>query len=189
MAITSGDCRAPAIANRPDGLAVNPAASACSERAATARPRYHARDEAKFLEPRVTGRSKQISREREADAGVGLALSRPVTARGDSGRDERREEVPSAHELDAHEAGNGRVAFARDVQDAGPSDEPEQGYESFSVAESEALASEAERSRDLDRAIARRLDQRQSRARPVSRGYIHDLGQGRVGRSGVTSAA
>jgi RNA polymerase primary sigma factor len=82
--------------------------------------------------------------------------------------------VPRARDRDG--VGNGQVAFAHDLQDPGSPEAPED-FESFSVAESEALASEADRSRGLDRAIARRLDQQQAAARPVSRGYIHDLGQ------------
>ncbi len=48
---------------------------------------------------------------------------------------------------------------------------------SFSVAESDAIASEAERGRLLDRALARDLEQADATVRAVSSGYIHDLGQ------------
>jgi RNA polymerase sigma factor (sigma-70 family) len=50
-------------------------------------------------------------------------------------------------------------------------------HEAFSVEESDALASEARRTRPLDRALAQRLDHAESTARAVSSGYIHDLGQ------------
>jgi len=70
--------------------------------------------------------------------------------------------------------GNGRVGLDDTQIVVSPEDLES---ESFSVEESEAIASEAERSRGLDRAIAQRLDRRQAAARPVSQGYIHDLGQ------------
>lgn len=47
----------------------------------------------------------------------------------------------------------------------------------FSAAESDLIASEAERGRLLDRALARDLDQADATVRAVSSGYIHDLGQ------------
>ncbi len=48
---------------------------------------------------------------------------------------------------------------------------------SFSVAESNAIASEAERGRLLDRVLARDLEQADATVRAVSSGYIHNLGQ------------
>jgi len=49
--------------------------------------------------------------------------------------------------------------------------------EGFSVAESDAIVSEAHRGRALDRTLARELEQAGSTARAVSSGYIHELGQ------------
>jgi RNA polymerase sigma factor (sigma-70 family) len=49
--------------------------------------------------------------------------------------------------------------------------------EAFSFDESDAIASEARRSRSLDHALARRLDHAESTARSVSSGYLHDLAQ------------
>jgi RNA polymerase sigma factor (sigma-70 family) len=48
---------------------------------------------------------------------------------------------------------------------------------SFSVAESDLIASEAERGRQLDRVLARDLEQADATVRAVSSGYIHDLGR------------
>jgi len=76
------------------------------------------------------------------------------------------------------EADNGRVALAGQ-EDARLGEEPGQTYEGFSAGESEALASEAERSGRLDRAIARRLSDRHAPPQAVSHQYIYDLGQRR----------
>jgi RNA polymerase sigma factor (sigma-70 family) len=54
----------------------------------------------------------------------------------------------------------------------------------FSVEESTAIASEAERGRALDRTIARSLEQRHSTADAVSTGFMRDLGQ----RAGLPAA-
>jgi RNA polymerase sigma factor (sigma-70 family) len=53
----------------------------------------------------------------------------------------------------------------------------EQLTDGFSVEESDAIASEARRGRELDRALARRLDHAESAQRAVSSGYVHGLGQ------------
>jgi RNA polymerase sigma factor (sigma-70 family) len=49
--------------------------------------------------------------------------------------------------------------------------------EGFGLAESSAIAAEVQRGRALDRAIARRLDHRDSTAHAVTSGYIQELGQ------------
>jgi RNA polymerase primary sigma factor len=61
--------------------------------------------------------------------------------------------------------------------DASAAADSEKLTEGFSVEESEAIASEARRGRELDRALAQRLDHAESTARTVSSGYIHGLGQ------------
>jgi RNA polymerase sigma factor (sigma-70 family) len=80
------------------------------------------------------------------------------------------------HELEGplRSDANGQVGVADELYGAAP---PGRDDESFSVEESEALASEAERSRGLDRALARSLHRQRAPDAPVSRGYIHDLGQ------------
>jgi RNA polymerase sigma factor (sigma-70 family) len=67
--------------------------------------------------------------------------------------------------------GNGRRAAAPTEQDS------EKRDEGFTVEESGAIATEARRGRELDRALAQQLDHAGSTARAVSSGYIHDLGQ------------
>src|SRR5690242_13941043 len=61
--------------------------------------------------------------------------------------------------------------------DASTAADSEKLTDGFSVEESEAIASEARRGRELDRALAQRLDHAESTARTVSSGYIHGLGQ------------
>jgi RNA polymerase primary sigma factor len=72
------------------------------------------------------------------------------------------------------EAGGGPHATA---EQAHAREAPGRQETSFSVAESEAIASEAERGRLLDRALARDLEQADATVRAVASGYIHDLGQ------------
>jgi RNA polymerase primary sigma factor len=55
--------------------------------------------------------------------------------------------------------------------------QPDDDLESFSVAESDAIADEAARGRALDRRLTDELEQRGARTRPVSGGYIRGLGQ------------
>lgn len=75
----------------------------------------------------------------------------------------------------AERAPSGRDSVGPEV-DGNAGDERGEG---FTVEESKAIASEAQRGRVLDRELARDLDRAGSTAQAFSSRYIHDLGQRR----------